>query len=239
MSPRHHITRSTGLTRVHPPVTRVKPRDAASMIVWRDGSEGIEVLMGRRTRHLAFLPDVFVFPGGRIDPADYLICAAAPLDPTCIKRMGVRRNASLARALAIAAVRETFEESGLFLADKGDVGVNATADWAHWRSLGLAPGLHHLSYFGRAITPPSSPIRFHARFFLVRAEMLLGALAGSGELSELAFYSAIEVLAQMPIVDVTEFMLNHLITHVAASNRLNYRAPVFSYKNEVPFVRYE
>lgn len=78
--------------------------------------------------------------------------------------MDVRGDISLARALAIAAVRETFEETGLMLAEGGDIGEVANAEWAHWKACGLAPQLDRLTYFGRAITSPISPIRFHALF---------------------------------------------------------------------------
>ena len=96
-----------------------------------------------------------------------------------------------------------------------------------------------MRYFGRAITSPASPIRFHARFFVVRAEELQGALAGSGELSELGFYPATEVLANMPVVDVTEFMLNRVIAYAADPLRFEARTPIFSYRDDGPFVRYE
>jgi 8-oxo-dGTP pyrophosphatase MutT (NUDIX family) len=221
----------------------VAPRDAASLIVWRDGAEGVEVLMGRRSRRAAFVPDFFVFPGGRLDHADRLVRAATPLEPDAVRRMAVRGDPALADALALAAVRETSEETGLRLAEIGDIGDAAAAlahpEWSQWRARDLAPGLHRLRYFGRAITSPSSPIRFHARFFLVRAEDFCGELGGSGELGELGFYPATEVLERMPVVDVTEFMLNRVIAYAAAPLRFDPRTPVFSYKDDVPFVRYE
>jgi len=217
----------------------VTPRDAGSLIVWRPGNEGPEVLMGRRSARAAFVPDFFVFPGGRLDPADRAVRAATPLDPAAAKRMGVRGDAALAEALALAAVRETFEETGLLLAEIGDPGAGEHPEWQAWQALGLAPGLHRLRYFGRAITSPSSPIRFHARFFVTRAAELRGELGGSGELSELAFYPATEVLANMPVVDVTEFMLNRLIAFAADPLRFEARTPVFSYKDDAPFVRFE
>src|SRR5687768_6050562 len=95
----------------------VKPRDAGSIIIWRQGAEGAEVLMGRRSRKAVFVPDFFVFPGGRLDPADSAVRAATPLDAEAVTRMGVRGNVALAEALALAAVRETFEETGLLLAE--------------------------------------------------------------------------------------------------------------------------
>ncbi|MCW5772137.1 MAG: NUDIX hydrolase [Rhodospirillaceae bacterium] len=217
----------------------VEPRDAGTLIVWREGPEGTEVLMGRRSRRAAFVPDFFVFPGGRLDAADRLVRAATPLDPDAVKRMGVRGDVAFAEALALAAVRETYEETGLLLAEIGDPGDVEHVEWAEWRARGLAPGLHRLRYFGRAITSESSPIRFHARFFVARAGDLQGDLGGSGELSELGFYPATEVLAHMPVVDVTEFMLNRIIAYAHDPLRFDPRAPIFSYRDDAPFVRYE
>jgi 8-oxo-dGTP pyrophosphatase MutT (NUDIX family) len=231
--------RPLGHGRVAEGVAPVKPRDAGSLIVWREGPEGAEVLMGRRSRKAAFVPDFFVFPGGRLDPADGAVRPATPLDSGAVTRMGVRGDAALAEALALAAVRETFEETGLLLAEIGDVGEVSHPEWAQWKARDLAPGLHRLRYFGRAITSPSSPIRFHARFFVARAGELQGEIAGSGELSELAYYPATEVLANMPVVDVTEFMLNRIIAFAADPLRFETRTPIFSYRDDGPFVRYE
>jgi 8-oxo-dGTP pyrophosphatase MutT (NUDIX family) len=231
--------RPLGHGRVAEGAAPVTPRDAGSLIVWRQGAEGAEVLMGRRSRKAAFVPDFFVFPGGRLDPADRAVRAATPLEAEAVARMGVRGNAALAEALALAAVRETFEETGLLLAEIGDIGETAHPEWAQWKARDLAPGLHRLRYFGRAITSPASPIRFHARFFVARAEEFRGELAGSGELSELGFYPATEVLANMPVVDVTEFMLNRVIAYAADPLRFDPRTPTFSYRDDGPFVRYE
>jgi 8-oxo-dGTP pyrophosphatase MutT (NUDIX family) len=228
--------RPLGHGRVAAGAAPVKPRDAGSLIIWRAGAE---VLMGRRSRKAAFVPDFFVFPGGRLDAADSAVRAATPLDADAVARMGVHGDAALAEALALAAVRETFEETGLLLAEIGDIGDTVHPEWAQWKTRDLAPGLHRLRYFGRAITSPSSPIRFHARFFAARAEEFRGEIAGSGELSELGFYPATEVLANMPVVDVTEFMLNRVIAYAADPLRFDPRTPIFSYRDDGPFVRYE
>jgi 8-oxo-dGTP pyrophosphatase MutT (NUDIX family) len=238
-SRRYEQRRPLGHGRIAAGETAVKPRDAGSLIIWRHGIEGVEVLMGRRSRRAAFVPDFFVFPGGRLDPADRSVRAATPLDADAVLRMGVRGDAALAEALALAAVRETFEETGLLLAEVGDIGATEHAEWAHWKARDLAPGLRRLRYFGRAITSPASPIRFHARFFVARAEEFRGEIAGSGELSELAFYRATEVLEHMPVVDVTEFMLNRIIAYAADPLRFEARTPIFSYRDDAPFVRYE
>lgn len=134
-----------------PPV--VKPRDAATLILVRGGRE---VMMGQRSRSHVFMPDKWVFPGGRVDPGDARLPAAAELTPEteALLRLGGRvRRAP--RAFALAAARETKEEAGLSL---GAVG----------------PDLSKLAYIARAITPPYRPRRFDARFFLADAEAVLG-----------------------------------------------------------------
>ncbi len=217
----------------------VKPRDAATLIVWRDGRDGPEVLMGRRSKRAAFVPDFYVFPGGRLDPADREARAGTPLAEDAPRRMGVRGNADFAAALAVAAVRETFEETGLMLAIDGDVGAAAHEEWAPWRAQGLAPDLRALRYFGRAITSPLSPIRFHARFFLARADACRGVLGGSGELSQLDFYPIRDALGMLPVVDVTEFMLNRVLAWRADPHGLGGRTPLFAYRDGAPFLRWD
>jgi 8-oxo-dGTP pyrophosphatase MutT (NUDIX family) len=224
---------------IEPGKAPVKPHDAATLMIWRAGSNGVEVLMGRRSRQAAFVPDFYVFPGGRLDPLDNQVRPATPLNSTLVGSMGVRGSKKMAETLAITAVRETFEETGLLLAESGDVGIDSHPDWTYWKERGLAPGLHNLGYFGRAITSPVSPIRFNARFFAVHADLLLGELGGSGELSELDFYSANDVIDSKPIVDVTDFMLKSLIRFAANPADLDPRAPLLSYRGSTPFVHYQ
>ena len=166
-----------------------------------------------------------------------MIQAATPLDPAIAGYMGVRGNSKIAQALAIAAIRETFEETGLLLAAPGNIGA-ADTDWMEWKTRGLAPALHHLHYFGRAITSTISPIRFHARFFIASADKLQGDLSGSDELSELDFYPVADVLRDLPIIDVTEFMLNNLLAFAADPETYDPGAPVFCYRGAIPLVRY-
>jgi 8-oxo-dGTP pyrophosphatase MutT (NUDIX family) len=88
------------------PVARarpVRPADAASLVILREGSDGPAVLMGQRSARHRFMPRALVFPGGRIDPEDREATA-----PAC---------AGLAPAFAAAALRETMEETGLVPAE--------------------------------------------------------------------------------------------------------------------------
>ena len=149
-----------------PPAPPVRPRDAASLIVLRRGRRGLACLMGRRREDARFLPGCFVFPGGAVEGADRAARPASRLDLAHLGAMGVGGDAAAATALATAAVRETWEETGVMIAAPGDVGAAPGATFDEMRRRGVAPALGRLVYLGRAITPARHPIRFHARFFL-------------------------------------------------------------------------
>lgn len=210
----------------------VRPRDAASLILIRESDEGgaddCLVLMGRRAARHAFLPHFYVFPGGRLDADDYRVAVASDIAPDVADRVALScpgiGTVEMPRALAVAAVRETHEETGLLLGTTNDAGA-------------LLPELAPLDYVGRAITPPESPIRFHARFFTCAAELAQGTLAGSGELLDLAWHPIREALA-LPIADVTEFMLEEVI-RLRRGSSIRVGAPLFSYRNGKPVIRYE
>lgn len=130
-----------------------RPRDAATLILVRGNRE---VMLGQRAKGHVFMPDKWVFPGGRVDPGDARATAACELteETAALLQMGgvIRRPP---RAFAMAAVRETREEAGLLVGGAG------------------GPDLSQLKFIARAITPPYRPRRFDARFFLADAEAVL------------------------------------------------------------------
>jgi 8-oxo-dGTP pyrophosphatase MutT (NUDIX family) len=174
----------------------VRPRDAATLVVWRQGRNSMQVLMGRRAARHRFVPGHYVFPGGRVERRDFGAKVRSPLRNDVQARLRASCRPRLPHALAVAAARETWEETGLAL---GEVLEEA-----------LRPDLGSLDYVLRAITPPQSPIRFHARFFAVEADRLVGKLEGNGELLDLA-WRPVEDCLRLPIVDVTEFLLRRLL----------------------------
>src|SRR5260221_8884243 len=97
----------------------VRPRDAATLILIRRDAPKPRVLMGRRHGGHDFMPDKWVFPGGRIDRSDFRAPYAADLQPHVLQRLSHATPERRARALALAAIRETFEEVGLLLAQPG------------------------------------------------------------------------------------------------------------------------
>jgi 8-oxo-dGTP pyrophosphatase MutT (NUDIX family) len=202
----------------------VRPRDAASLVLVRHEADGPRILMGRRTKRHAFAPDVFVFPGGRLDPGDARMAPATPLKPEVLAKLARRR----AEALALAAVRETFEETGLVIGRPVTAPVpTPNVAWAAFVATGYAPSLAEIDYVARAITPPDSPIRFHARFFMADADHAAGSLGGSGELVDLAWFSVDEAL-RLPVMDVTEYVLGRVAGLVAGETT---EPTLFSYRN--------
>ena len=171
------------------PLRPVFARHAASLLVLRDGAAGTEVLMGQRGAGHRFMPNRLVFPGGAVDPGDAALPAAAEPQPEVLAMLSRGARPRLARALLAAAARELQEETGL--------------------TLGTPPRLDGMDYLCRAITPPSSPIRFNARFFVVDAGRVSGTLGGSGELEGLRYVPVMEAMA-LDLVLVTREVLQRL-----------------------------
>ena len=213
----------------------VAPRDAATLILVRHRPDGPAILMGQRSHRAKFVPGSFVFPGGRLDSHDWVAEPATPLSAPAAK-MGLRGKAAKATALGMAAVRETFEETGLLLAADGDVGDADDDTWREMRALGRAPELSRLTYIARAITSPYSPIRFHARFFMAIYRMEDGDLGGSGELSDLQWIPLTRA-ADYAILDVTQFMLGEVRRRLEEPDAET--VPLFAYRLDRPFVRYD
>lgn len=213
----------------------IRPRDAASLVLIDERESEPRILMGRRHSRMKFIPDAFVFPGGKLDAGDIGVRPAATFAEQTAQQMKHAAASRLkAEALAAAAIRETFEETGLLVAQPGDIGDAAGEAWAPFRERGLAPRFDVLDFVARAITPASSPIRFHARFFAASAEAAEGDLRGSGELEDLGWYRLSEAL-KLPVIDVTEFVLREIAER--HRGRVRARAPLYCYRNDKPVVR--
>jgi 8-oxo-dGTP pyrophosphatase MutT (NUDIX family) len=177
----------------------VAPRNAATVMLLRPGpQDGVEVLMLRRTAAMKFAPGAYVFPGGSVDEADFSaeIGWHGPSPADFGARLGC--SAELAGALVCAAVRETFEESGVLLAGSPDGAVAALAgsSWEADRKAltagtltlpgllarrGLAVRADLLVPWTRWITPEPEPRRFDTWFF---AAALPAGQEATGHLAE-------------------------------------------------------
>ena len=182
----------------------VRPRDAASLILLRGADDDLEVLAGRRPRDAGFMPGVYVFPGGAIDPPDRIAwsveAGAETLGP------------KLARS-ARAALRETWEETGVLIGRSGgrlSAPSGTTPIERAYLERGLVAAMDLLTYVGRAITPSHSFRRFNTRFFLGDGRNVFGEPMASEELEDVGWHPiGREALASFR--DVTRFMLARAI----------------------------
>jgi 8-oxo-dGTP pyrophosphatase MutT (NUDIX family) len=147
-------------------------RNAATVILVRDPDTAPRVLMGQRGEKAVFMPSRFVFPGGALDPGDRDVPFAQPLAAPCRARLAEDAPDWIAHALAAAAVRELWEETGLILGAPGAWPGAPPEDWRDFAATGHVPSAEGLSFVFRAITPPGRPRRFDARFFLADAARL-------------------------------------------------------------------
>jgi 8-oxo-dGTP pyrophosphatase MutT (NUDIX family) len=191
------------------------PRDAATLILVKRDGPVPAVLMGHRSARHVFMPNTFVFPGGRVDPEDRRIPVAAELRPEVAGRLKLNATPSRSRSLALAAIRECYEETGLMLGRPIAPGLISDLallpeSWRGFFGAGLAPALDSVDFVFRAITPPGDVRRFHARFFLAEAAQAHGEIGGSGELLDLQWLPIPEALATPNTPGVTKHVLREV-----------------------------
>jgi 8-oxo-dGTP pyrophosphatase MutT (NUDIX family) len=150
----------------------LRPKDAAALLVIDRTHAEPRVLVGRRAPGHAFMPDLYVFRGGRRDAGDHRLPFADDRQPHALgKLLACCRwtiRVSGTRALALAAIPELTEETGLaFGATEND---SAKPDHDGGRLRQATPSLAKLRFVARAVTPPAHPRRDDTRFFLVFAD---------------------------------------------------------------------
>lgn len=200
------------------PTEILRPRDAATLIIVRRGKNGGEVLMGERSAGHVFVPENYVFPGGRVDRSDAFVQPATPLRPEVLERLTRSATPRRAVALAMAAVRETFEETGLVLGrplESPKPLKRTPKGWEDFLATGMAPALDGLTYVARAVTPTGRPRRFNARFFVVDAEAISGDMADSHELLQLRWFTLPEA-RKLKIRPITELVLAEIEARLEA-----------------------
>jgi len=182
----------------------VRPRDAASLILLRGEGKTLEVLAGRRRLHVKFMPGVYVFPGGAIDPPDRIAWGV---------EAGREAFGSKLAHSARAALREAWEEAGILIgrpADWGSAAPGRAPIERAYLECGLVAAMDLLTYVGRAITPSHSFRRFNTRFFLCDGRNVFGEPTASEELEDVGWHP-IGHEAFESFRDVTRFMLARAI----------------------------
>lgn len=218
----------------YPPL---RPRDAATLLLLRRDQGKTQVLSGRRSDKHKFMPGVYVFPGGRRDPTDSRILVSGTLAETIARKLayksGTRMTEARMRALAVAAIRETYEEAGLAIGLPHGK-LNAT--------LPFTPDIGPLRLVGRAITPPGRSRRFDTRFFALFAEEAnidLASLKPSAELETLEWVNVDEI-GDLKMPGITLAILADIGAMLKLSPELSVDLPVpFYYMRSGKFIREE
>lgn len=209
-------------------------RLAASLLLLRDGEQGLEVLMLRRAERDGDLRSgAAVFPGGVLDPRDRQAHAHVhgPGDAEASALLGVAEGGL---DYYVAAVRECFEEVGLLIAlpppapdrlaalhpwrDRLQTGVASAAELC--RTEGLTLDVSGLAYFSHWLTPPGVPKRFDTRFFAALAPAGQHAVADYGEAVELMWLTpaaALDPTRELKLLPVTRRTLQDLKRFASAA----------------------
>jgi 8-oxo-dGTP pyrophosphatase MutT (NUDIX family) len=181
------------------------------------------------------MPGKFVFPGGRVEPLDRRMTAASPLAPQIeaqLMKAVQRPSPDKARGLLLAAIRETFEETGLMLGAKSEASMRSPGGpWDGFVQAGVVPDLAPVHFVARAITPPGRTKRFDTRFFAIDAGAIAarqdGVVGPDTELTELVWLPIGEA-SRLDMPAITTAVLEELTARIAAG---------FSHDLPVPFYR--
>jgi 8-oxo-dGTP pyrophosphatase MutT (NUDIX family) len=212
----------------------LKPRNSATLILIDRAETVPKVLLGRRHERHRFMPGKFVFPGGRIEPFDRQMATLAPLHVRDVARLiqRVRRpSAKKAAAFALAAVRETYEETGLMVGVRhAEAIVTPPGAWKAFAQAGILPDLSVIHFIARAITPPKRPLRFDSRFFAADvtavAHRVDGFVGPDAELVELVWLPITEA-RRLDMPGITAIVLEELQDRIAAGMSHEHPAPLY------------
>ena len=216
----------------------VKPRDAATLIIVKNGDTP-RVLMGKRAATHKFMPNKFVFPGGRLDYIDQRLRVTSTLPAPVMVRLTAetRRNVSANKltGLALASIRETFEETGLIVGTPSDKALKSSNNiWQAYFDHGVEPPLEKMDLIARAITPPYRTRRFDTRFFMVHDDALFDtertSHGPSGELLDLHWLTLDEA-RERELPAITRMILDVVEERLVLPRAKQLEAPA-------PFVRF-
>ncbi|HET6389957.1 NUDIX hydrolase [Hyphomicrobium sp.] len=189
--------------------TETPIRDAACLVVVDTSASEPTVLMGRRHASQIFLPDKWVFPGGRLEDDDRVLASRFDSD---------FKPADLAheiRPFALAAIRELCEETGLIIGRDGAL-IDQSAAWRAFAASGHAPAPGALLPFARAVTPPGRIRRYDTWFFVAKADAVSGKGAPpDGELLDLGWFTFSQA-AELDLPHITKLVLEDIVALLKA-----------------------
>jgi 8-oxo-dGTP pyrophosphatase MutT (NUDIX family) len=212
----------------------LKPRNSATLILIDRAESVPKVLLGRRHERHRFMPGKFVFPGGRIEPSDRKMATVSALherDVARLMRLVRRPSAAKAASFALAAVRETYEETGLMLGvRRAGAIITPPGAWEAFAKAGVVPDLGAIHFIARAITPPKRPLRFDSRFFAADVSAVVhraeGFVGPEAELVELVWLPITEA-RRLDMPGITAIVLEELQDRIATGMSYDHPAPLY------------
>ena len=215
-----------------------RPRDAATLIIVRSDGRHPRILMGQRSAGHKFMPNKFVFPGGKVDAGDGRLQPPHDLHPDVMARLTRGCSQTRARALAMAAISETYEETGLVLGEPDTPTLKTRSP--HWREFlqyDVNPRLDSLHFIARAITPPYRKRRFDARFFMGDADLIQGGVheapEGSGELLGIHWVTLKDAQA-LELPNITRVVLAEVERRLREGHQPHDKGPFIYFRHGKP-----
>lgn len=211
----------------------VRPRDAATLIVVRQQGKQPKILMGKRAASHKFMPNKFVFPGGRLDVIDQRLVVPKNLNAQVIKRLRKATQSRVSdnklRGLALAAIRETYEETGLIIGRETKKSLTSSNEvWQSYFDHGVEPPLEKLDFICRAVTPTHRTRRFDTRFFMVYDEFIHTDPEtmdkASGELLDLHWLTLAEA-RELDLPSITRSVIDMVETRMKLDRAAQMKAP--------------
>ncbi len=197
---------------------RPRPKDAASILLIDRTSPVPRVLVGKRSTRHVFMPDTYVFPGGRRDRQDNTARFASDFHPETQRQLSIHlgvSSPSRIRGLGICALRELFEETGICAGGER-----------------FLPDLSVLRYVAHAVTPPREKRRYDTHFFACFMDELKvqpDQIRDSDELTDLHFIQFAADL-DIPMPHITKWILTDLYPIVTSPTSLQFEGPVPFYR---------
>ncbi len=217
----------------------VTPRDAATLIVVRQENRQRKILMGKRAASHKFMPNKFVFPGGRLDLIDQRVRVPKSLPAPVMARLRAETRKSVSdnklRGLALAAIRETYEETGLIIGRPTKKHLtSSSAIWQSYFAHGVEPPLDKMDFIARAVTPTYRSRRFDTRFFMVYDDFIHTDPEkmdkASGELLDLHWLTLTEA-RQLDVPAITRMVIDMIEKRMQLDHAKQLKAPA-------PYVRF-